>query len=169
MDKQLLQALDNLSVALEKISETLNKKDSKSSTGKAMESGNFGGQLKEISNGIKKLLADNQKILKNQNTIMNMSKNKNSDKKVGAEDGSVDKKKESNIKKGVGTILLIAVAVLAIGMAFKLVGKVDFLSVIGLALAITLISIAFEKIAKLKISLKESFTTSIVLFMIAGT
>ena len=169
MDKQLLQALDNLSVALEKISETLNKKDSKSSTGKAMESGNFGGQLKEISNGVKKLLADNQKILKNQNTIMNMSKNKNSDKKVGAEDGSVDKKKESNIKKGVGTILLIAVAVLAIGMAFKLVGKVDFLSVIGLALAITLISIAFEKIAKLKISLKEAFTTSIVLIMIAGT
>jgi len=99
---------------------------------------------------------------------MNMSKNKNSDKKVGAEDGSVDKKKESNIKKGVGTILLIAVAVLAIGMAFKLVGKVDFLSVIGLALAITLISIAFEKIAKLKISLKEAFTTSIVLVMIAG-
>jgi hypothetical protein len=169
MDKQLLQALDNLSVALERISETLNKKDSKSPTGKAMESGNFGGQLKEISNGVKKLLADNQKILKNQNTIMGMSKKSESDKKTGAlEDVGGDKKKESSIKKGVGTILLIAVAVLAIGMAFKLVGNVDFMSVIGLALAITLVSIAFEKIAKLKISLKDAFTTSIVLVMIAG-
>ena len=169
MDKQLLQALDNLSVALERISETLNKKDSKSSTGKAMESGNFGSQLKEISNGVKKLLADNQKILKNQETILASAKKKETDKKTGAlEDVGGDKKKESSIKKGVGTILLIAVAVLAIGMAFKLVGNVDFMSVIGLALAITLISIAFEKIAKLKISLKDAFTTSLVLVMIAG-
>lgn len=169
MDKQLLQALDNLSVALEKISETLNKKDSKSSTGKAMESGDFGGQLKEISNGVKKLLADNQKILKNQETILASGKKKETDKKTGVlEDVGGDKKKESSIKKGVGTILLIAVAVLAIGLAFKLVGSVDFMSVIGLALAITLVSIAFEKIAKLKISLKDAFTTSIVLVMIAG-
>jgi hypothetical protein len=169
MDKQLLQALDNLSVALEKISETLNKKDSKSSTGKAMESGNFGGQLKEISNGVKKLLADNQKILKNQNTIMGMSKKSESDKKTGAlEDVGGDKKKESSIKKGVGTILLIAVAVLAIGLAFKLVGSVDFLSVIGLALAITIISIAFEKIAKLGIPLKDALNTSYVLVIMAG-
>jgi len=166
MDKQLLQALDNLSVALERISETLNKKDSKSSTGKAMESGNFGGQLKEISNGIKKLLADNQKILKNQNTIIALSKKKESDKKTGVLEG--DKSKESSIKKGVGTILLIAVAVLAIGMAFKLVGNVDFLSVVGLALAMTLISIAFEKIAKLKISTKDALNTSYVLVIIAG-
>ena len=166
MDKQLLQALDNLSFALERISETLNKKDSKSSTGKAMESGNFGGQLKEISNGINKLLADNQKILKNQNTIIALSKKKESDKKTGVLEG--DKSKESSIKKGVGTILLIAVAVLAIGMAFKLVGNVDFLSVVGLALAMTLISIAFEKIAKLKISTKDALNTSYVLVIIAG-
>ena len=169
MDKQLLQALDNLSVALEKISETLNKKDSKSSTGKAMESGNFGGQLKEINNGIKKLLADNQKILKNQQTILASGKKKETDKKTGVlEDVGGDKKKESSIKKGVGTILLIAVAVLAIGLAFKLVGNIDFMSVIGLALAITLVSIAFEKIAKLDISLKKAFTTSLVLVLIAA-
>ena len=169
MDKQLLQALDNLSVALEKISETLNKKDSKSSTGKAMESGDFGGQLKEISNGVKKLLADNQKILKNQQTILASGKKKETDKKTGVlEDVGGDKKKESSIKKGVGTILLIAVAVLAIGLAFKLVGNIDFMSVIGLALAITLVSIAFEKIAKLDISLKKAFTTSLVLVLIAA-
>jgi len=169
MDKQLLQALDNLSIALEKISDTLNKKDSKSSTGKAMESGNFGGQLKEISNGIKKLISDNQKILKNQDTIIALSKKKESDKKTGVlEEAGGDKKKESNIKKGVGTILLIAVAVLAIGMAFKLVGNVDFLSVVGLALAMTLVSIAFEKISKLKISTKDALNTSYVLLIIAG-
>ena len=134
-----------------------------------MESGNFGGQLKEINNGIKKLLSDNQKILKNQQTILASGKKKETDKKTGVlEDVGGDKKKESSIKKGVGTILLIAVAVLAIGMAFKLVGNIDFMSVIGLALAITLVSIAFEKIAKLDISLKKAFTTSLVLVLIAA-
>jgi len=167
MDKKLLDALANLSDSLDLIAQTLAEKKGESSTSKALEGGNFNAQIKEISNGIKKLQADNQKILKNQNTILAMSKKKE-DKPSAVGDVGVDKKQESNIKKGVGTILLIAVAVLAIGMAFKLVGKIDFLSVIGLALAITIISIAFEKIAKLKLTTKEAFNTSLVIIMISG-
>jgi hypothetical protein len=36
-------------------------------------------------------------------------------------------------------------SVLAIGLALKLVGDVDFLSVVGLGLSIVLISVAFEE------------------------
>jgi len=73
------------------------------------------------------------------------------------------------LKKGIGTILLIAGAVLAIGMAFKLVGKVDFLSVISLSLAMTLVSIAFEKIGKLKLTMEQTAITagSLVIMSIA--
>jgi membrane protein CcdC involved in cytochrome C biogenesis len=56
-------------------------------------------------------------------------------------------RKRKVVLKSVGTILLIAVGVLAIGLALKLVGDVDFLSVVGLGLSIVLISVAFERVA----------------------
>ena len=58
--------------------------------------------------------------------------------------GDMDTKK---IKDGISAVLIIATGIIAIGLALKLVGKIDFLSVIGLALALPLIAIAFTKIA----------------------
>ena len=58
--------------------------------------------------------------------------------------GGFDTKK---IKDGIGIILAIAVGVIAIGLALKIVGKLDFLSVMALALSLPLIAIAFAKIA----------------------
>jgi hypothetical protein len=58
--------------------------------------------------------------------------------------GGFDTKK---IKDGIGIILAIAVGVIAIGLALKIVGKLDFVSVMALALALPLIAIAFAKIA----------------------
>ncbi len=166
MDKQLLKALDNLSDSLEQIAAALeSKKEGTSATGAALKGGDFGKQLEAINTGVKSIKVDTQAILKNQETILALSKKKESEKVKGAE---VDKKKEGDIKKGVATILLIAVAVLAIGLAFKIVGKVDFLSVIGLALAITIVSVAFEKIAKLKISIKEAAVASLTMVMMAA-
>jgi hypothetical protein len=169
MDKILLNALNNLSDSLEQIAAALknSKTGPNSSTGSALTKGDFGGQLKEISIEIKSVKKDTQEILKHQKTILEMSKKK--DKKTGVfEEAGGDKKSESNLKKGVGTILLIAVAVLAIGMAFKLVGKIDFLSVIALGAAMYVMSLAFEKIALLKLSLKESLNASLTMVMMAA-
>ncbi len=66
------------------------------------------------------------------------------EKSKGGMFGSMDTKK---IKDGVSAILLIAVGIVAIGLALKLVGKVDFVSVMAIALALPLIAIAFAKIA----------------------
>lgn len=157
MDKQLLDGLDNLSEALIMIAEALEKKNtnSNSATANALVSGDFTTQIKEINVSIKSIKKDTKKILENQQTILEMSKKK--DKKSSLiEDVGGDQKAESNLKKGVATILLIAVGVLAIGLAFKLIGKVDFLSVVSLSLAMVLVSIAFEKIAKLKLNIKEA-------------
>jgi len=167
MDKQLLQALDNLSYGLEVLVEALKQKNAKSDTGKTLQSGNFDKSLESITVELKSIKKDTQEILKNQQTIISLQKQKNSDKKTDAIEDSSGPKKESQIKKGVSTILLIAVAVLAIGLAFKLVGKIDFLSVIALGAAIYLVSMAFEKVAKLKMSIKDAAITSATMVLMA--
>jgi len=168
MDQKLLNALSNLSDGLEAIAEALKAKSGdKSPTTDALQSGSFTNSIKEINVGVKQLMADSKKILKNQETIIQLSKKSTGDKKSDFETAGGNKAQESNIKKGVGTILLIAVGVLAIGMAFKMVGSVDILSVIGLSIGIVLVAKAFEKVAALKMSLKESALASASLVFMA--
>jgi len=168
MDKKLLDSLNNLSIALQDISDSLNSKsEASSATAKAMKGGNFTKEIKEINIGVKQLQKDSKQILSNQQTIIKMVKSNGKSSKTPMEEVGGDKKQESNLKKGVGTIILIAIAVLAIGMAFKLVGKIDFLSVIGLGIAIVVIAVAFEKIAKLNLSLKQAAIASLAMVMMS--
>ena len=163
MDQKLLDALNNLSFALEEISESLKeRKGAKSDTTTALQSGNFSKTINQINVGIKSIKKDTEKILKQQKTILELSKKKQSDKKTDAFES--DPKKESSIKKGVTSILLIAAGVLAIGLAFKLVGKVDFLSVIALGIGIYSVAVAFEKIGRLKdLSWRKVFMISSIM------
>jgi len=168
MDQKLLSALNNLSDGLEAIADALKeKRGNKSATTEALQGGNFTKEIKAINVGVKQLMKDSKQILKNQETIIGLSKKAAGDKKSDFEKAGGDKKQESNIKKGVGTILLIAVAVLAIGIAFKLVGGINFLSVIGLSIAILLLAHAFEKVAAMKMSLKEAAVASASLVLMA--
>ena len=146
MDKRLLDSLNNLSIALQDISDSLkSKSEAKSATAKAMKGGNFSKEIKEINIGVIQLKKDTKQILANQQTIMNMGKNKSKGADV-AEGLGKDKQKQKNFKDGIGVILLIAVAVLALGIAFNLVGKVNFLSVIALSIALPLLAIGFAKV-----------------------
>ena len=169
MDNRLLAALNNLSEGLEAIAAALSEKGggNKSATTEALQGGSFITEIKEINVGVKQLMKDSKQILKNQETIISLSKKSSGDKKSEFENAGGDKKKESELKKGVGTILLIAVAVLAIGMAFKLVGGINFLSVIGLSIAILIIAKAFEKLVALNMSLKQAAVVSASLVFMA--
>lgn len=158
MDKQLLDALNNLSYSLDMIAESLSKKGkSNTVTTNALQSGDFSKQIIEINTNLKNIKKDTEKILSNQNTILEIQKerNKSSNKLFGDD----DPKKENMVKKGVGTILLIAGAVLAIGLAFRIVGNVDFVSVISLGMALVLISHAFVKISEAKLNTADSIAT----------
>lgn len=148
MDKKLLDALNNLSLALEDIALALSSKSEPSSaTAKALQGGDFISEIKEISVGVKSLQKDTKAILANQQTIMKMAESKSKDSKTSdVENLGKDKTSQKNFKEGIGVILLIAVAVLALGVAFNLVGKVNFLSVIALALALPLLAIGFSKV-----------------------
>jgi len=150
MDKKLLDSLNNLSSALEEIASALKDKgEAQSATAKAMKGGDFIGEIKEINVGVKALQKDTKQILANQQTIMNMSKSKSKDSKTSdVEKLGKDKTSQKSFKDGIGVIMLIAVAVLAIGLAFNLVGKVNFGAVIALAIALPLLAIGFGKVHK---------------------
>lgn len=164
MDQRLILALENLGNALEEIASSLqSKEEAKTSSVQALKGGDFGKQLESISTQLKSIKEDTQEILKEQKTIQSMSKQKEVKKETPMEEIGKDEKKESALKKGLGTILLIAVAVLAIGMAFKIVGKIDFLSVIALGLAIYVVAEAFAKIAALNLSLREAMVASLTM------
>lgn len=149
MDKQLLAALDNLSVALEMLSESLSKKDSSSPVASAVKSGNFEDQLKSISKGISDIKSDNKKILDNQETILKLQREKK-DKSMNVFEGSGKENNKKMLKDGISVIVLIAGAVLAIGLAFKLIGSVDWKSVLAISIALPMMAYAFEKVAKVK-------------------
>jgi len=151
MDKQLLNALDNLSVALETLSQSLDKKNGelKSPTGTALQSGDFSKELTEINRSIQDIKSDTKKILDNQNTIIKLQKEKK-DGSMNVFEGSGKDQSKKMVKDGIGVIILIAAAVLAIGLAFKLIGTVDWTSVLAISLALPMIAFAFEKMAKIK-------------------
>ena len=148
MDKKLLSALENLSFALEEIAAAIEKSKTdkpKSEVGSALTAGDLDKKIELIDKGIKQLIKDNKTIIKNQVTLISLAKNKK-EESVISESG--DKKKSSKIKDGLATVMAIAVGVLAIGLAFKIVGQIDFVSVMALALALPLLAFAFEKIAE---------------------
>ena len=167
MDKKLLEALDNLSNSLEMIAETLKSKgNNNSATSNALKGGDFSKQLVDISKSLKSIKTDTNQILKNQNTIIELSKKENRKENIFG-DASSESNKDS-IKKGVTSILLIAGGVLAIGLAFKIIGKVDLLSVLSLGIAISLISDAFVRVSEKKITTGQAIQTAIVMVIMSG-
>jgi hypothetical protein len=150
MDKKLLDALNNLSFALEELVTSMDdarKDKNKSATSTALTSGKLDKKIDLINKGIKDLQSDNKKILKNQEELLKIAKSQKSDSVVG---DAGDPKQKNKVKDGLATIMLIAVGVLAIGMAFKLIGKINIVSVLALAFVLPILAFAFEKIAKLK-------------------
>ena len=166
MDKQLLNALDNLSIALEVLTDALNKKknEAKSPTGTALQSGDFSKQIVEINQSIKGIKSDTKKILDNQNTILKLQREKK-DEKFKAFEGAGKEGNKKTIKDGISIILLIAGAVLAIGFAFKLVGSVDWMSVIALSISLPLIAMAFQKVKESGITIGDAFVASGVMIV----
>jgi hypothetical protein len=98
--------------------------------------------LSEIKNSSKKIETQQDKILAEVQSIK-------SSKETGLV-GEVGTSGKNTIIEGVKTIILIAGGVLAIGLAFKLIGNVDFASVVGLSLGMIAVAIAFERMSKLE-------------------
>jgi hypothetical protein len=79
------------------------------------------------------------------------------------------KDKTKGVADGIKTISLMAGAILAIGTAFKVVGDVDFASVVALSVALPLIATAVNKIGESDLTPKEMAIISLnMVIMSAG-
>ena len=176
MDKKYLEALSNFAYALEELVEEMKRQSDAQAkaTGGAGVLGSKKGMmditnsLENIKMGIDEIKDSNQEILDNQKTILKMSKEK--EKSGGLLSGLKENKKK--VTEGVSAIVLMAGAILAIGLAFKVVGGVDFMAVIALSVAMPLIAIAFTEVATTvkdkKLSIKDMLFTSLALVLMAG-
>jgi len=75
----------------------------------------------------------------------------------------------NKVVSAVKSIILIAGGVLAIGMAFKLVGNVDFTSVVGLSLGILIMVQAFKTISEMDIGVTDMVFAGLMLTIVAGS
>ena len=92
----------------------------------------------------------------NTDHILQIVKGIKQEKKKGIWEKLSPKDKTKSMADGIKTIALMAGSILAIGAAFKLVGEVDFASVIALATALPLMALAFDLAGKQVHSIKES-------------
>ena len=144
----ILKALNNISDGIEELvrySKEKNKNNSDSSDGKIFQNKDFTKFFESIKDGIKSIKKDTEKILKNQEGLKQISKDKTKStlfEKIG--------ENTKKIKDGASTIVLIAAGILAIGLAFKIIGQVDFASVIALSISLPLVAMAFVKISEMK-------------------
>jgi len=169
-DEKFIENLNNFSVALKNITELLEEQAKTHPTdvvNQLLES--FDGDkvskiaedIEEIKNSTAEINERNQQILEEVKAIR---KEKESGMFEKIENGD----NKSKIVDGIKTVILIAGGVLAIGMAFKLIGNVDFLSVIALSAGIYVIAKAYEQIAKMKgLTPGEVLTISAILPMMA--
>ena len=200
MDKELLNAFNNLSVALQNLADNLEKNAERTEKSESMIADSLSKfdvteQIKSIDEGIKKIAQSNAEIIDQQKNILEalskkepkkpadtekvgvqkkltdmvqkiFKKQQDDSKKIQTTNDAVtkqkktspeyvpDKEQKKKITDGVKMILLMAAGILAIGIAFKIIGKVNFLSVIALALALPLVAIAFKKVAEMRIDTK---------------
>ena len=147
MDEKIFNALNDLGAALDAVAQALTGGSAQSDSVKILQKiDNIDKRFDALANGVKSIKSDTQEILKNQKALQKIS----SDKQNKTDIFKISGEKKEKIKDGVNSVLMIAAGVLAIGIAFKLIGSVNFLSVIALSIALPLVAIAFEKIAQLK-------------------
>ncbi|NPV12784.1 MAG: hypothetical protein HPY57_13435 [Ignavibacteria bacterium] len=106
--------------------------------------------ISNLAKNIEEVKENTVEINKNTEKILKAIKDQKKQKETGMFGDVSDKKNKDKIIDGVKTIILIASGVLAIGMAFKIVGAVDFLSVVALGMGIMFVAMAFAKVAVLK-------------------
>ncbi len=162
-DKKIISAFNDLTKGIEELTKCLKEKKKEKSGDGVLNKINLGETIGKITESLKDIKKDTQKILKNQETLLKISKEKSDNKsslfeKVG--------EKTKKIKDGVSTIVLIAGGVLAIGLAFKLIGQVDLLSVITLSIAIPIIAYTFQKLSEMR-GLKGNELKSLMLTVVA--
>lgn len=169
IEQEFVRNLENFTDALENLVELMKKQNKKGGSGtNSLSSGMDGTRMKAITEDIKTLVKTTAKIDSRTKEILHEVKAARKAKEGGIFEKSGDKQNKKKVVDGVKLILLIAVGVLAIGMAFKLVGNVDPMSVIALSIGIYTIAMVFEKLTTIKnLTTKKALLVSGVLIILS--
>jgi len=153
IDKKYIDALDAFTGSLEEVVKLLKEqqKNNKADTTNEMltnvPTSNLQQVIKDLKEitekGFSDLKQDNQEILKNIESVRQQ-------RESGMFESVEDPRNKNKIVDGIKVVILIAAGVLALGMAFKIIGKVDFLSVVALSTAMFSMATAYSKIAAVK-------------------
>lgn len=150
IDKQFIENLQNFTESLENVVELMKQQSEKGDAVNKMLSALDGPKLSEISEDMKSILESNKRIDNRTKEILEEVKAARKQKEAGMFDKISNKENKHKIRDSIQTIILISGGVLALGMAFKIIGKVDFLSVISMSIAMLTLSHTFAKIAQIK-------------------
>lgn len=105
--------------------------------------------MMEMAKDLKVVSETTASTKSNTEQILDIVKGIKKEKKSGIWDklsGAKDKTK--SVAEGIKTIALMAGAILAIGTAFKIIGEVDFTSVLALSIALPLMATAFNMVGE---------------------
>ena len=168
--------MQNFSASLEALVEELKEQNKKDPTEllNQIVTNLDGDTLKTIVKDISVIKENVQNINKNTDKILEVVKEQKKAKEVGMMGDVEDSSNKDKIIGAIKTVVLIAAGVLAIGLAFQIVGDVDFLSVISLGLGIMFVAYAFAKVASIKdedgkpIDLKSAMQTSLIMIIMSG-
>ena len=174
MDKKIIDTLSNFASAFDMLVDELRVQSKKTEDTKYTMSGIFGNggvgkQIQKLTEGIKSIKDDTKELIKNQKELLKLSKKNNQQSETGLFDAASDKGQMDKIKSGVGSIILIAGAVLVIGAAFGLVPKLDIMNVITLAASIALVGMTLAKLYEGGLpSPKESLELGLSILLFTG-
>ena len=165
-----ISKLENFTDSLESLVESL-KDQQKNSPTENLDTflENFdAGKISSIVESLTEIKETNKQLLSGQKEILEAVKTLKSQKDEGPLGDLKTKSGNSVITDGIKVIMMMAGGILAVGVAFKLVGDVDFLSVVSLSMAMFLLAKTYAEIAKIKeLSYKNAVMVSSVLPIMA--
>ncbi len=106
-------------------------------------------KLSTIADNIETVKNNTIEINKNVEKTLKVVQELKREKEGGLPAEISSKENKTKVLDGIKTIILIAGGVLAIGLAFKIIGNVDFLSVVALSFGIMMAAEAFSKVASM--------------------
>jgi len=166
-DQSFIDNLQKFTDALEGITELMQKQQDKGGDAvNTLASGIDADKINQITEQIKSI---NDNIDNKAKQILDEIKASRKQKESGLFDKVENKENKNKIVDGIKTVILIAGGVLSIGIAFKIIGKVDFLSVIALSMGMMMVAHAFAEIAKIKeLTIQKTTQVGLALISIAA-
>jgi len=169
IDKAFIENLQNFTNSLEGIVELMKDQSKKGDAINQMLASMDGPKMSDIAKDIKTLVEKTDKIDTTTKKILEEVKATRKAKESGMFGKVSNPENKNKIVDGISVIMLIAGGVLAIGMAFKLIGKIDVMSVLALGIAIYAVSKAFAEIAAIKdLTVKKALVSGGIMVVIAA-